>query len=194
KRIVVTTDPMPQTPEAQTEFVNSLAQACSRAAELSIPEIELRYNGSRTEQPLEISNTRLTLRAAPGFHPVVLFQPAVSMEHDEMIRLVGGSSAHITFEGLELRLNLPANLPQNGWSLLSMGTGQSLDLTECVLTVADGSANTPPIHDHVTMIAVNRRRAGEIMTMADSQIAMGQQARINLDRLLFPGEDALIRP
>jgi hypothetical protein len=192
KRIVVAADSTPQSPEAQTEFANSLAQACSRAAELGVTEIELRYNGPRTEQPLEISHTRLTLRAAPGFHPVVLFQPAVSMEHDEMISLVGGSSAHITFEGLELRLNLPADLPQNGWSLLSMGTGQSLDLTECVLTVADGNADNPPIHDHVAMIAVNRRRAGDMMTMADSQIAMGQQARINLDRCIARGEASLV--
>jgi len=42
------------------------------------------------------------------------------------------------------------------------------------------------------MISVNRRRAGELMTMADSQIAMGQQARINLERCIARGEANLV--
>src|SRR5262249_42221378 len=126
------------------------------------------------------------------FHPIVVFRPEVRMGQDEMIRLVGGGSAHVSFEGIELRLDLPDDLPANGWSLLSMGTGQSLDLSDCVLTVADGDANNPPLHDQVAMIGVNRLRAGEIMTMADSQIAMGQQARINLDRCIARGEANLV--
>jgi hypothetical protein len=79
-----------------------------------------------------------------------------------------------------------------GGSLFSRGTGQALDLTYCILTVAVGDADNPPIHDHVAMVAVNRRRAGEMMNMADSQIAMGQQARISLDRCIARGEASLV--
>jgi hypothetical protein len=73
-----------------------------------------------------------------------------------------------------------------------MSTGQSLDFTECVLTVADGEMTRPAIHDQVAMIAVERRRAGDVMTMADPQVAMGQQARINLDRCIARGEASFV--
>jgi hypothetical protein len=73
-----------------------------------------------------------------------------------------------------------------------MSTGQSLDLTECVLTVQDGDADRLPTHDHVAMIAVQRRRLGEGMTMSDPQLAMGQQARVVLERSIARGEASLI--
>ncbi len=191
-RIVVAREAATRQAEAQVEFVSSLADACARAAELGVSEIELRYNGLSIERQLEIDHSRLTIRAAPSYRPVLVFQPQVQSGDDVMIRLAGGSSSHIGFEGVELRLELPADLPANGWSLFAMSTGQSLDLTECVLTVVDGDADSPSIHDQVSMIAVNRRRTGDMITMADAQVAMGQQARINLDRCIARGEASVV--
>jgi serine/threonine protein kinase len=190
KRIVVA--PGVASPsEPQTEFMGSLAEACDRAADLGLADIELRFSGPQVERPLEIGNSRLNIRAAPGYHPIIVFQPQVGMGADEMIHLAGGGTAHVSFEGIELRLELPADLPADGWALLSINTGQSIDLTECVLTVADGEMNRPSIHDQVAMIAVERRRAGE-MTMADPLVAMGQQARINLERCIARGEASFV--
>jgi hypothetical protein len=109
-----------------------------------------------------------------------------------MIRLTGGSSAHLSFERLELRLELPSDSPADGWALFAISTGQSLDLTECVLTVQDGDEDQGPIHDQVAMIAVQRRRPGETMTMADPQVAMGQQAKVILERCIARGEASLL--
>jgi hypothetical protein len=192
KRIVLMSDSALPPLEANTEVAASLAEACARAAELGLSEIELRFSGPRIEQPIEITNARLTIRAAAGFRPIVVFQPEVGMSKDEMISLLGGISAHIAFDGIELRLMLPADLPADGWSLLSMSTGQSLDLNNCVLTVSDGDQDNPPIHDQVAMIAVNRRRAGDSMGMGDPQVAMGQQARITLERCIARGEASLV--
>ncbi len=191
-RVVVARDASTRQAESQVEFVASLADACARAAELGVSEIELRYNGLSIERQLEIDHSRLAIRAAPGYRPVLVFQPQVQSGDDVMIRLAGGSSSQIGFEGVELRLELPADLPANGWSLFSMSTGQSLDLTECVLTVVDGDADNPSIHDQVSMINVNRRRTGDMITMADAQVAMGQQARINLDRCIARGEASVV--
>jgi serine/threonine protein kinase len=191
RRIVVEPGAIQQS-EQQTEVVGSLAEACARAADLGLTEIELRFTGARVERPLEIGSSRLNIRAAPGYNPILVFQPQVGMGSDEMIHLAGGGTAHVSFEGVELRLDLPADLPADGWALLSISTGQSIDLTECVLTVADGGMNQPSIHDQVAMIAVERRRAGDMMTMADPQVAMGQQARINLDRCIARGEASLV--
>jgi hypothetical protein len=109
-----------------------------------------------------------------------------------MIRLAGGSFTHLTIERVDLRLELPADSPADGWALLAMGTGQSLDLTECVLTVQDGDEDQFPIHDQVAMIAVQRRRPGEAMSMTDPQLAMGQQAKIGLERCIARGEASLV--
>jgi hypothetical protein len=191
RKIVVLGD-SPTPPEPQTEFLTSLAEACARAAELGLTEVELRYNGPQEEPPLELENARLTVRAAAGFHPHIVFRPQSAAVDRHMIRLVGGSSAHVAFEGVELRLELADDLLADGWSLLSLGTGQSLDLTECVLTVNDGDLARSSDHDQVSMIAVQRRRSGDAMTMTDPQLAMGQQARIDLQRTIARGEAALV--
>jgi serine/threonine-protein kinase len=178
--------------EPLTEFTGSLAEACTRAAELGLTEVELRFNGPRAEPPLDIANVRLKLRAAFGYRPQIVFRPEVSMGELHMIRLVGGSSAHLQWEGVDLRLELPANAPADGWSLFGLSTGQSLDLTSCLLTVQDGDEERLPIHEAVAFIAVQRRRSSDSMTMLDSQLAMGQQAQINLERTIARGEASLI--
>jgi hypothetical protein len=109
-----------------------------------------------------------------------------------MIRLAGGASAHIEWAGVELRLELPADPPTGGWALLAMSTGQSLQFQHCVLTVVDGDQEQLPVHDLVAMISIGRRRSSDAMTMADPQLAMGQQARVTLERSIARGEASLI--
>jgi eukaryotic-like serine/threonine-protein kinase len=191
RRIAVLGD-APAPPEPQTEYVWTLHDASARAAELGLNDIELQYNGSRLEPPLEVNHQRLTVRAAPGYRPIVLFRPQVRMGDQQMIRLAGGSVAHLVFEGVELRLELPTDLPADGWSLFAMSTGQSLDLNDCVLTIQDGDSEHPAIHDQVSFINVQRRRPGDTMTMTDSQLAMGQQAKIGLERTMVRGAASLV--
>ncbi len=191
RRIVVLGD-SPSPPEPQVEFLSSLDEACARAADIGLTEVELRYTGPQQEEPFELSNSRLTIRAAPGYRPVIVFRPESTATDHHMIRLAGGSSAHVAFEGIELRLELSEDLLADGWSLLALGTGQSLDLAECVLTVSDGDVTRSSDHDQVSMIAVQRRRPGDVMTMADPQLAMGQQARVDLQRTFARGEAALL--
>jgi len=191
RRIAVLGD-APAPPEPQTEYVWTLADACARAADLGLNEIELQYTGPRVEPPLEVNHQRLTVRAAAGYRPIVLFRPQVRMGDQQMIRLAGGSLAHMAFEGVELRLELPTDLPADGWSLFTMSTGQSLDLNDCVLTIQDGDAEHPAIHDQVSFISIQRRRPGETMTMTDSQLAMGQQAKIGLERTIARGAASLV--
>lgn len=190
KRIVVLSGSSAP-PDPRTEYVPTLSEACSRAAELGLTEIELHYSGFRLEQPLEISNQRLTIRAAQGYKPGIVFRPHLGAGDHYMIRLGSGSSAHLALEGISLRLELPGDVPADGWALVALSTGQSLDLSECVLTVQDGDSPSP-IHDQVAMIAVQRRRPGDVMTMADPQLAMGQQARISMERTMARGEASLV--
>jgi hypothetical protein len=182
----------PAPPEPQTEFAETLAEACGRAAELGVSEVELRFTGPRFESPLEIGSQRLKVRAAAGYRPQLVFRPQVQVGEPHMIRLSGGSFAHVQFEGIDVRLELPSDAPADGWALFGISTGQSLDLTSCVLTVQDGGPDEAPIHEQVAVIAVQRRRSGEVMTMNDAQLAMGQQARISLERCIARGEASLV--
>jgi protein kinase-like protein len=191
RRLVVLGD-SPSPPEAQTDFVNSLTDAAALAAERGVTEIELRYNGVQEESPLELPHVRLTVRAASGYRPAIVFRPASTSINRQMLRIAGGNSAHVAFEGVDLRMDLAADLLADGWSLFAIGTGQSLDLKDCVLTVDDGDMMRAADRDQVSMIAVQRRRSSDTMTMADPQLAMGQQAHINMERVFARGEASLV--
>src|SRR5207248_11719361 len=109
-----------------------------RAAELKIAEIELRFSGEKAERPLEIASPRLTLRAGVGYEPALVIRPGVQLEPRQMIRMVGGGSAHLAWQGVELRLELPRQAPADGFALFAVNTGQSLDRTSGVRTGQDG--------------------------------------------------------
>lgn len=192
KRLVVLADSRAP-PEPQTEYFVSLAAAADRAAELGMNEIELGFDGPHVEPALEVSATRLVVRAAEGRQPVIVFQPEAGYGSRQMIRLAGGASAHVEMVGVELRLELPADPPSDSWAIFAMSTGQSLQLQQCVLTVVDGDEDQLPIHDQAAMILLQRRRAADAMSMGDPQLAMGQQARIALDRTIARGEASLVR-
>jgi serine/threonine-protein kinase len=188
KRIVVSGDRQNAT-DVESEYVTTLQEAVRRAAALGIGEIELRLNGRLMERPMDIVNPRLTLRAAMGYRPIIVFQPSVTDR--QMIRLTSGSVSRLSIQGVELRMELPTE-SADGWALIAMGTGQSLELSQCVLTVEGGDDEAELMHDQVAMIAVQPRRASDILTVMDPQLAMGQAATIGLDRCIARGEATLV--
>ena len=175
-----------------TEYATTLAAACRRAAELGLTEIDLQWTGRQIEQPLEIAGQRLTLRAAMGYRPIVVFRPALTgLEPDwQMIRMAGGSSSRLAIEGVELRLELPAEpaSASSGWSLVSMQTGQTLELSDCVLTVQ----NAGEIHDRVAMITVQSRRASDTMSMPEVQPSMAPSTTLSLHQCIARGEATFV--
>jgi serine/threonine-protein kinase len=179
----------PVVAEADVEYVTSLAEACHRAAALSLTEIELAFSGPLLEKPFDLANSRLTLSAQPGSRPVVVFQPSAAER--QMIRLAGSSTARLKAQGIEFRLELPDEV-SSGWSLVALNTGQTLELFDCVLTVKDGDRDRSPRQDQVAMIAVQRRRAADTMSMTDPQMAMAQSASIAMERCIARGEATLV--
>lgn len=190
RRVVVSL--LPQPPEPASEQVRSLGEALAKAAEFQLGEIELRVDGPLLCPPLEVALPRLAVRAAAGFRPVLRFQPTVDVPERVMLRLTGGNT-HLTLEGLELRLDLPDDAPADGWALLGLSTGQSLELTDAVLTIDNGPRPQQPLHDQVAMVAVQRRRPLEGMGTMDPLLAMGQQARLVLSRVIARGEASFVQ-
>jgi serine/threonine-protein kinase len=188
RRLVVSL--LPQPPEPASEQVRSLPEALAKAAEWGLGEIELRVDGPLLCPPLDVALPRLVVRAAPGFRPVLLFQPTVDVPQRVMLQLTGGTT-HLTLEGIELHLDLPDDAPADGWALLGMSTGQSLELSDAVLTIDNGPRPQQPLHDQVAMVVVQRRRPLDGMGSMDPLLAMGQQARLVLKHVFARGEASL---
>jgi hypothetical protein len=128
---------------------------------------------------------------APGRKPVIVFRPALSTVEDQrqMIHVLGGSS-RLALHDLEIRLELPSD-PSYGWSLLTMHQGQSLDLSNCVLTVIDQGTAGLPVHDQVSFVHLQTRRLTETMKM-DDEMAMIVPATISVSDCFARGEASFL--
>lgn len=180
--------------EAEAEGVEvhtSLAQAARRASELGLNEIELKWSGLLLQEPVETTQSRLSLRAAIGYRPIILFRPSVTSAASdrEMFRLGGGPTSRLALQGVEVRVELPSE-PSYGWSVFALRTGQALELADCIITVQDGDGTQPPVHDQVAVITAHPRKLSDTMTM-DPTMAMATGATVTLDRCVVRGETLL---
>ncbi|WP_145092463.1 serine/threonine-protein kinase [Anatilimnocola aggregata] len=169
------------------DLAGSLSQAIRRAAEKGIAEVELDFNGEMVEYPFEVPAGRMLVHPAPGRKPVVVFRPELSTVADQrqMIHLLGGAS-RLWFQDLDVRLELPSE-PSYGWSLFSIHQGQTLELNNCVLTVADRGNAGAPVHEKVFFVQLLTRRLTETMKM-DDEMTMIAPAAIELSDCLVRGE------
>lgn len=177
----------------EQEGVSSLARACQRALELGIHDIELQFDGELVEQPFELSAARPVIRAASGFKPVIVFRPQqVALQTErQMIRIATGSTGRVSFQGLELRMELPSE-PSSGWALFALYQMQLLELTDCVLTVKDSGASGVPVQDQVAMLAFQPRRITDTMKMMDDEMKMVPPMSVQLTRCVARGEATFI--
>lgn len=118
----------------------AVAEAFRYASEHpDVEEIELAFNGKKTiSKSLDIASKRLAIRAAAGFKPELVFQPSKDYPSDDrrMIRLTmpGG---HVTWQGVRMRFDVPRS--DNEWVLFQYSAEAKLELTHCVLSIANTS-------------------------------------------------------
>jgi hypothetical protein len=190
-RLVVRTDGKSTSPlPADQELVTTFARACQRAGELGVQEIELQFTGELQEKPLELGASRLTIRAAAGHKPVIVFRPqkAETDNDKQMIRLKCGGSGKVTFQGVELRMELPAEASYN-WSLFAIYQMQQVELLDTVLTIKDvGSIQT-----QVAFFALQPRRIADAMKMMENDMAMMPAMSVNLTRCVARGDGTFLR-
>ncbi|MGI8980355.1 MAG: protein kinase domain-containing protein [Pirellulaceae bacterium] len=189
-RLVVRPDGKPLTALApDQELVRSFARACQRAAELGIQDIELQFTGELLEKPLELAVSRLTIRAATGHKPVIVFRPqSPEPESDkQMIRLRCGSSGKILIQGVELRMDLPTE-PSFGWALFAIYQMQTIELTDCVLTIKDVGSAGVPMQQQVAFFALQPRQITDAMKMMEDDMRMIPAMGVNLSRCLARGD------
>jgi serine/threonine-protein kinase len=145
----------------------TLKAACAVARNNDV--VELAYNGPRDEDPFELVNLKVTIRAAEGFRPVVAFRPerlGLSGFARSMITISGG---RLTLLNVGLLLDVPRDATAEGWSLVETRQAEQLRLEGCTLTVRNASANGDAFHDRVSFFDIKAMPGVDtMMKMADA--------------------------
>jgi len=129
---VVVGDP-PGVPVPGVIVVDSLRQALREAAASdTIEVIELAF-AQRREWPFAVQlNRKLTIRAAPGFAPILILEPSVDeiASDKPMIKLTGG---RLVLEGIHFLVESQYE-PVEGCSLFQLDQVDAIRLNDCSLT------------------------------------------------------------
>jgi eukaryotic-like serine/threonine-protein kinase len=102
-------------------------------------EIVLDFSGPRTEKPLRLSKSSVTIRAANGKTPVIEFTPTES--HSHMISLQAGQ---VRLLNLQFTMNVPNGATGKHYALFGLSQSSQLSLNRVVATIANpaGAATT----------------------------------------------------
>jgi serine/threonine protein kinase len=183
---VLVVDPQGETPDA----LLTLSAACAAAASGDV--IELRYDGPLEEEPLEVANLELTVRAAEGFHPVVAFRPS---EIDplgyprSMFTLIGSRLAMV---GVGIELDMSREIPSDTWSLVEIGQGEKVALSDCRLTIRNSADQRAAYHQDVTFFRL-KAAPGTNVAIEQQSLDAAETALVELDRCLVRGEAVFLR-
>ena len=171
---------------------STLGAACAAARPGDV--VELRFDGRLEEEPLELVNLELTIRAAETaqdpsrkYEPVVAFRPA---EIDpigyprSMIALVG---SRLTLADVQVEFELPRELPSDRWSLFDVGQGQALKLENCGLTIRNASDQRAAYHQQVAFLRL-KAAPGSGLLLDDLPGDAAQRLRVELVDCVVRGE------
>ncbi len=175
--------------EAPDAF-STLSAACAAAASGDV--IELRYDGPLEEEPLEVANLELTIRAAAGFQPVVAFRPS---EIDplgyprSMFTLIGSRLALVD---VAIELEMSREIPSDTWSLIEIGQGEQVTLNNCRLTIRNSADQRAAYHQDVTFFRL-KAAPGTDVAIEEETLDAAEAALVELDRCLVRGEAVFLR-
>jgi len=145
--------------------------------------IELRFNEILDEKPLDITDLKLTIRAAEGFRPVVRFQPDVDdvlAERRSMVNIDGGQ---LTLDNVHFDFTLPSDVSDR-WSLFEVSRADALSLQSCSVTVRNSGAGFD--RPSASMIDVRASLADGAGMMKD--MAPPKKLEIEVRDSVFRGE------
>ena len=124
----------------------NLEAAVSAAASGDV--VELDFSGRRDVRPLELVNKDLTLRAANGRRPILMFRPpdADAIGYRSMVVVAGGS---LSIRGLEIELEMPRKISADNWALFEIRRAERLHLERTTLTIRNSGAHQGHFHPSV---------------------------------------------
>ncbi len=128
-------------PPADALVASSLATAVQKASENpSVTTIELRFNDEMLESPFQIvAKSPLLIRGAPGYRPVIRFQPDLG-GYGTTRRMLELSGSEIVWQDVHFRLQLPTE-PSEGWALFGLRGVEELEFIRCTMTLRNMDEN-----------------------------------------------------
>ncbi|HEX4146250.1 MAG TPA: protein kinase [Pirellulales bacterium] len=138
----------------------SVQAAVSAAANGDV--VELDFNGRREERPLELANKDLTLRAANGRRPVLLFRPpadADAISYPRSMLVVAGGS--LSMIGIELELEMPRKISADTWALFEIRRAERLRLERTTLTIRNSGVRQTAFHADVSFFDLKTPPGGD---------------------------------
>ena len=170
---------------------NTLRAACAAARDGDA--IELRYTGRRVEEPLDISNIELTIRAAEGFNPTIVF-------HADRLDPLDGRHAMVIVAGGQLQLidvdldfDIAREATAESWSLFEMRHAEQLRLQRCWLTIRNASDQLVSYHPDVSFVETSGLAAANGMPSAGRSPDEAAQSEIVMEQCVVRGEATLLR-
>jgi serine/threonine protein kinase len=164
----------------------SLAAAVREAKSGEV--IEVRYDGTLDEEPLDIANKRLTIRAPRGRSPVIRFRvddEDLLSERRSMVNVDGGQ---LIWNNIHLDFVLPRDSSDH-WSLFELSHAEALSFLQCTLTVRGSGESYGPT---ASMIHVRAGLADGSGMMKDAMPTL-KPVEIEARQSIFRGESGFLR-
>jgi len=183
---VLVVDP---TGEGEGRFA-TLSAACGAAGDGDV--IELRYTGRSEEEPIELANLELTIRAGADCKPVVGFRPSATDPIGcprSMFTLIG---SRLTLVDLAIEFDIPRDAPGDPWSLFEIGQGEKVELKECWLTIRNASDQRGAYHQGVAFFRI-KGVPGAKVAVRDEPPDAARHAAVELVDCVVRGEAVCLR-
>jgi serine/threonine-protein kinase len=121
----------------QSEAFTSIEAACATATSGQV--VVLNFDGARTvERPLRIANKSITIRAAEGMHPVLLFAGEEVKGRSPQTKMITVSTGSLNVVGVGFRLRVDDRIDAESdarWSVFALQGRDSLSLRGVNVTV-----------------------------------------------------------
>jgi len=154
--------------------------------------IELRFNGARVEKAIRLASRRLTIRAADGYAPMLVFEPRDPDPVKAPRQMIAASGGRLTLTGVCLELRVPRDTAADQWTLIEATTGQVTRLERCWLSVRNADDQGGSYHPDVAFFGV-RPEPGAESTGGEAAGGGLASTDIELVDCVARGEAALLR-
>ena len=175
-------------------MVDSLEEACAMLRTMvNVSVIELEYDGPRSEPAIALDTPpgrQITIRAAPGFQPEILFQPTAAdpvSNPRTMIHISGGS---VLLQDVAIAMDVPQE-PVDGWALVRVEEAELLELSRCQLTIRNARNGRSAYAANVAFFEMTGLDRLQLMTV-ETEGARPPLA-LDLEDCIIRGEANLVR-
>jgi len=172
------------------------AYATLRAASAAAEDgdvIELRYSGRRVEAPLDVNNIGLTIRAAPGFNPTIVFLAAAVDSLDGRRTMISVAGGQLQLAGVDLEFDVSRDATAESWALFELRRADQLTLQRCWLTIRNASDQLTAYHPQVAFIETHGIGAGQGMSTIGQVVPNLEPIRVTLQQCVVRGEAIFLR-